>query len=361
MTGQNSIQEQIKRNERLRQKITGNPPSAVALASFHEGIQRMSSVVLELQRLPAVRLASVGVEMQTTLNRIDLNPLAEAVKQNALIMSNASASVGARMAELQASMALLGNSLGNIVQTQNQVMQNAFARIQSLNSDTMNHLFSSIGALDTTFAHISNNDFSGLETLDIDELMDGEELQQGSSDLATTVTVTSPDKKLMDMTESELDALIKKHITAAGTFSLGAFILSLFDEYIKEIALVVMEIIFAFTLTIITGQFNADVIEEIGNRVEETDTYRDTKKILTRYVKVNPTEQVAFLRKESYLREGTSKRAPVVSQTKITPKTVLTIVERKNNWVKVEVNTGDSCGEIGWVQESTVIKFKKDN
>jgi Bacterial SH3 domain len=118
-----------------------------------------------------------------------------------------------------------------------------------------------------------------------------------------------------------------------------------------------LSLIIAFTITLITGQFNADVIEEIGNRVEETDTYRDTKKIITRYVKVNPTEQVAFFRKDSYLREGTSKRAPVVSRTKIRTKTVLTIVERKNNWVKVEVNTGDSCGEIGWVQESTIIKF----
>ena len=79
--------------------------------------------------------------------------------------------------------------------------------------------------------------------------------------------------------------------------------------------------------------------------------------MITRYVKVNPTDQVAFLRKDSFLREGNFISSPVVSETKVTPKTVLTIIDRKNNWVKVEVNTGNSCGSIGWVQESMVIKF----
>jgi hypothetical protein len=133
----------------------------------------------------------------------------------------------------------------------------------------------------------------------------------------------------------------------------------IFEEYTKEIALVLLEIVFAFTFTFLTGQLNAEVVAEVGERIEETKTFRDAKKIITRYVKVNPTNQIAFLRKETLLRESHSKTSPVVSESPITTKTVLTIIERKNNWVKVQVDTGNSCGEIGWVQESTVIKFKQ--
>ncbi|MFD5853571.1 hypothetical protein ACFWGC_25905 [Cytobacillus pseudoceanisediminis] len=356
MSINNSNQEQFSQNEMLLRKISVNPPTSESMVRFHESIQRMSSVVLDLQRLPISRMVLATEEMQISLSRINVNLLIEAAKNNVQTMSNVGAAVSSRMAESLTSIASSQNLISDMVQMQSQLIQDSLSRIHS---ETMNHLISSIGVLDNTFSLISNIDFSGLENLEIDELTAEVESQQGSSDLPATITVTRPEKKLMEMTESELDDLIKKNITAAGTFSIGAFIVSLFDEYIKEIALVVMEIIFAFALTFLTGQFNAGVIEEISNRIEETDTYRDTKKVITRYVKVNPTEQVAFIRKGSYLRDGASKGAPVVSQTQITSKIVLTIIDRKNNWVKVEVNNGDSCGEIGWVQESLVVKFKK--
>ena len=88
-----------------------------------------------------------------------------------------------------------------------QGLQNAIEPLQNIHSDTMRHLISSIGSLDNTFSTISNIDFSGLEALDIEELIDEEEIQEGNSDLASSITVTSPEKKLKDMTEGELDAL----------------------------------------------------------------------------------------------------------------------------------------------------------
>lgn len=81
-------------------------------------------------------------------------------------------------------------------------------------------------------------------------------------------------------------------------------------------------------------------------------------KVITKYVKVDPYGQIAFLRSDSYIREGTSKSAPVVTDTLITNKTVLTIVERRNNWLKVQIDLEDSC-LYGWIEESKIIKFKK--
>lgn len=55
-TSNNSNQEQFSQNERLLRKISVNPPTSESLVRFHESIQRMSSVVLDLQRLPISRM-----------------------------------------------------------------------------------------------------------------------------------------------------------------------------------------------------------------------------------------------------------------------------------------------------------------
>lgn len=316
----------------------------------------LSTVLEQQQRY--IDLNSFSQQMSEVMNSIrpiDVSPMFQAINAvESTLHSN-----------LPNILAINKSTSTQIARIQEQIQQ--ISQSTTIYTEVTDSIKAAVESLNSTFYQIKNIDLSGLEKLNLDSLINEEEIKQSHEDLSATITVEKPKKKLKDMTESEFEDLLKRNISKFGKFSLGAFIYSLFDEYVKEIALVVLEITFAVLITIVSGQFNAEVIEEIGNRIEETDTHRDAKKIITRYVKVNPTEEIAFLRKEVYLRKGASKSAPIVSQGKISTKTILTIVndyentQRKGNWVKVMIDTGNSCGEVGWVQESLLIKFKKVN
>lgn len=340
-----SVIEQVLKNQETIQKMIA--PLSTTILDSHENLMKsVSSAALNM---------SEGLKIN--LPQIDISPLTQAIKYNEHLFNNVS-----HLGELMSSSVFnvldsYQSSFDNIVRISKQY-QKDLRLSQSIYSDLMKSLFASVGPLDSTFAQISSIDFSGLEELAIDDFVENRH-HDGHSDLSATITVTKTEKKLGDMTASEFQELLKKYITPKGNFAIGSFLLFVFNDYAKDVALVVMEIVFAFAITFMTGQFNAEVIEEVGNRIEETKTYKDARKIVTRYVKANPTEQIGFLRKDSVLREGASKNAPVVSQTPITTKVVLAIIDRKQNWLRVEINTGNSCGEIGWIQESKVIKFKR--
>ncbi|MCM3093711.1 MULTISPECIES: hypothetical protein [unclassified Cytobacillus] len=209
--------------------------------------------------------------------------------------------------------------------------------------------------------NVRDIDLSGFEDLEDDCSSGGQEsLSPSFQDVVLQVngTVAPGQKKLIDMTEEDLKRLFEKSLTKARAFSLPAFIYYLYAEYVNDAARVILEIMFAFSLTFLTGQYNAEVKALIADTMQDSMIVKDTRKVITKYIKVNPVDQVAFLRNESFLRQGTSKTSPVVPGGKVSTVSVLTIIERKNNWIKVEVDTGESCGEIGWVEESKVIKFK---
>ncbi|OHX44757.1 hypothetical protein [Cytobacillus oceanisediminis] len=219
-------------------------------------------------------------------------------------------------------------------------------------------------SLSSIFAdnNIRDIDLSGFEDLEVDFSSGGAGTLSPSiqvADLQDSGTVTTGQKKLIDMTEEDLTKLVTKAITTAGAFSLPVFIYHLYAEYVNDAARVIIEIIFAFSLTFVMGQYNAEVKAVIADTIQDSMVVKDTRKVITKYIKINPVDQVAFLRKETHLRQGTSKTSPVVPGGKVSTKSVLTILERKNNWIKVEVDTDESCGEIGWVEESKVVKFKK--
>lgn len=224
-----------------------------------------------------------------------------------------------------------------------------------------------VSALDHTFKNLEISDFdlTGIDELDLTSGSEGTLIKKEfsssitvSSDISTSATDT-PKKKLSEISVEEFTEIIKKCISPKNQFSVAAFIIFLYSDYAKDAVRVLLEITFAFIMTVTTGNFDAEVRAEIVNRVEESMVYKDMRKVITRYVKVNPYNQIAFLRKDSYLHAGKSKTAPLITNKKITTNTVLTILERRNNWLLVQVDNGDSCGQSGWIQESKVVKFKK--
>ncbi|MFP5114731.1 SH3 domain-containing protein [Bacillaceae bacterium C204] len=233
--------------------------------------------------------------------------------------------------------------------------------LKSLDTSHLTRITSSLGSVFAE-ANIRNIDFSGLNDLNFDDFTDfyGElDDPSGNGSYSEGAGLIEPKKTLTDMTEEDLNKIITRSMDAAKKFSIVAFIFGLYSEYVNDAAKVILEVVFAFMLTTVTGQYNAEVKAEIIDTVQETKAVTDMRKVIIKYVKVNPTDQVAFLRKEAFLRCGASKKASVALKEKISTKTVLTIVERKNNWLKVEIDSGDFAGEIGWIEESKVTKFKK--
>lgn len=219
-------------------------------------------------------------------------------------------------------------------------------------------------SMESIFAEesIRKIDLSGLDQLNDVAGSTGSDLNidiTARSGGEVTAAVDTPKKKLADMTEDDLKKIILNSLTSYGAFSIVKFIYNLYADYVNDAAKVLLEVVFAFVITHVTGHYNAEVKHEIYETIQESKTVTDSRKVITKYVKVNPTDQVAFLRTETFLRGGDSKKSLVVLKEKITTKTVLTILERKNNWLKVEIYSGDFAGETGWIEESKVIKFKK--
>lgn len=248
----------------------------------------------------------------------------------------------------------LQQSTISAIETFNFRNQKIFNAIQSVYiPQTTYDLVSSVINSKFTYENLElfNVDFTGIDELDIDSIVG-----IAKNDLSAE---KNHSEKLQEVNESQLMKIFEKYTEPKGNLSLKSVVAALFETYVLSEALKILNIIFSVIIALNNGAINAELKEEIGKRFDYASTYRENRKILTKYIKIYPTDQVAFLREETYLRKGLSKNAPVVSNTKISTKTVLTIIERRGNWIKVEIDTGESCGEIGWIQESMSIKFKK--
>ncbi|QOK29953.1 hypothetical protein IIE26_28020 (plasmid) [Cytobacillus oceanisediminis] len=316
-------------------------------------IENISSVLDNIQ-YPTTGFLQTLSELQASIKPLQLNyisqltsSLLEVQEEQVQLWKNMSSSLQ------------LANKSQELLRAYGELNLNS---LQSFQTELANitQISSSLSSVFRSY-NVSDIDLSGFEELEFD-FSNGEE---GSfsppfqvDDLQGSTNVAPGRKKLIDMTEEDLTKLVTKAITKAGVISLPVFIYNLYTEYVNDAARVILEIMFAFLLTTFTGQYNAEVKAAIADTIQDSMVVKDTRKVITKYIKVNPVDKVAFLRSASYLRQGTSKTAPVVPGEKVSTVSVLTIIERKNNWIKVEVDTGESCGEIGWVEESKVVKFK---
>ena len=239
---------------------------------------------------------------------------------------------------------------------------------QSITSDMYQDLLSTLNSFTQSdkFTSLFNQiDWGSLDEIDFDTIdEETEEIDetkirlQGSSELSASITVVRPKKKLSDLTVDELEDMISRAIKKTKTFSFGAFFLIVFNDYIKDAALVITEVFVALMISMSVGSFNAEVKEQIKETIVESKTVRDARNVYKKYTNIPPVigEQIAFLRTEAVLREGRSYTAPAIE--KLSEKTVLNIIDRNGNWLQVQIETETEC-YIGWVEESKVVKFKR--
>ena len=106
-------------------------------------------------------------------------------------------------------------------------------------------------------------------------------------------------------------------------------------------------------------------IQQERKTMESIETYLETSvltyklyKNLRNVEKLNTFHPIGFTRTNTYLRDGKSKTAPVVTDGFVEQKTLALMLDRKNNWRKVEVKINETYLQ-GWVPESAIIRLKK--
>ena len=140
---------------------------------------------------------------------------------------------------------------------------------------------------------------------------------------------------------------------------LSTFAKFLLKSYAENIAFIIINALLGLLISFTISTFNGDVKAFLQNRIQYSVTVNEARKAITKYINVPIVEeQIAFLRTDGVLREGRSQPSPAI--TPVSEKTVLSILQRKGNWLQVQIETDNYCIE-GWVEESKVVKFKKVN
>lgn len=312
------------------------------------------SVITQLQNQQREWNEMIQPLTQSLLSSTLLNEVIkvqETVKPIASLLPSIAADVHKYQSQINQALTPISNLIGD-----NAIRM---ASMTVIERNKLDDLFKSVADyLNEEMPNLRSIDYTGIDEFMGDTPTLSTNSVYASNDLPSSITVATPKKSLKDMNEDELVALVRKAMTPSLIFGAFTFICKVYEDYLLDAAKVIIEIVFALLITTATGNFDAEVKAEIVHEVKESMITRDVRKVVTKYVKVNPYGDIAFLRTDSHIRKGRTKTSPLHTAHKISSNTVLTIIERRNNWLRVEIENEETCF-IGWVEESKVVKFKK--
>ncbi|WKA60329.1 hypothetical protein QWY16_09560 [Planococcus shenhongbingii] len=202
-----------------------------------------------------------------------------------------------------------------------------------------------------------NVDFTLSESLKIvDEFAN--EIQDEVDTFDHTDSVTYSEEEIQFITQS-LENWLKGSINLKDT-------LQKIKGNIWALALVTTIVISAFTHAVnILLIFDDYQIQQDRKTMESIETYLETNvltyklyKNISNVEKLHTIYPMGFTRTDTYLRNGRAKTAPVITDGFVGQKTLVLMLDRKNNWRKVEVKINGTYLQ-GWVPESTIIRLKK--
>lgn len=219
--------------------------------------------------------------------------------------------------------------------------------------------------LSNVYNQLRKIDFSEI-VIAIDDYNKNYQPKEGISDLNATLTVRSKNT-VGDITLEELNEMIDKRISTADKTKPG-FLKSILRDILVNVGTDavkgMMQALFSVFFIISSQTFQENhftMINDIQKHIPEavvTVGYLEAKKFiesegLSEYEYIN---KIGVIRTDTIIREGKTKNAPAIKEIKIN--TVINIVEKKGNWIKIQSPINNEYIE-GWVEESTVIKFKK--
>jgi hypothetical protein len=190
--------------------------------------------------------------------------------------------------------------------------------------------------------------------------------QNDTSELSGSLTVRKP-KLVSEMTVDELEEMLRTGQSATNKElnakdRIKSFLSEVMKNYgidiAKAVASGLIQFLFILIWSAVISNHNADVSNTVSTFINENEQITKVRKVFINNPNIEqPIGNMAFLRVSSQLRQGTSKGAPLVSQDVVSKNTVVLPIEKKGNWIKVQVETINGC-YFGWIEESKVIKFK---
>lgn len=186
----------------------------------------------------------------------------------------------------------------------------------------------------------------------------------------TFYSVETPSTKYVrDMTKDELEEMIQTGIASASKIKepekriktfFEAVIIGLIATGAEK---VIVNYIFPLLLTvsqIAVANHDFKVMQVTNLYVNESQAASSVRKVFINNQELEqPIGQMGFLRVSSKFREYPSKNSPFSTEIAISKNTVVTPLQRKGNWIKVESETVDGVF-TGWIQKSKIVKFKLD-
>jgi hypothetical protein len=121
---------------------------------------------------------------------------------------------------------------------------------------------------------------------------------------------------------------------------------------------ITLQILIAITLGIAEDDHDIEIKNEIQSIIKDSTYGKAYQRIFINENIEYPLSEVGYLRTDTLIREGAKQTAPVNIHEIIPHKTVVTILTRKGNWIKILISDKDHY-YTGWVEKSKVVKFKK--
>lgn len=221
------------------------------------------------------------------------------------------------------------------INSMNSSMIRALQTQQKLSLEASNTLKRSM-ELATSFGYLANEirnsiPFEELAAIDFDYI---DELENVDDDIELTDEYKA---FIQQEIQLQLSAINEEEEPTSATYQ---------EFFVKLSNSIPGQILFSILLCIFSP-FSSVVSEDIQESI--TEVWEDSFQIdLT-------GEYNATIRKETYLRQGNMKTAPIVIPQKLKTGQQIIVNSRKGSWVKIMVLVGEST-YIGWVEKSTILK-----
>jgi hypothetical protein len=225
-----------------------------------------------------------------------------------------------------------------------------------------------LSGLASMFKDVTFDSLSAFDEIENDILMTNnkdDSPQNGYSELSGSTTVKS--KLVGELTVDEFKDMMETGQSAASKdLNPKDRIKNYLSEVLKALGVDVgkgallwfLKYFFLILHLIATSNHDIDVSKEVSKYISKDEQVASVRKVFVNNTDLEqPIGNMAFLRVSSQLRHGTSKGAPIVSQEVISKNTVVIPIEKKGNWIKVQVETIDGF-YTGWLEESKIVKFK---
>lgn len=179
------------------------------------------------------------------------------------------------------------------------------------------------------------------------------EFNEGNSEIPLEIHVSNNTEKYL--TEAEAIALLDERFQSLQVKE-TTFVKRFFEELAMSIGVDIVKGLLYGLLVILVLSFSISKVAFHEKVIEDIQEKADSNVIIKHYLeeqgllKYEYLNLIGIIRVETFIRVGKSKNSPLSSDTKLDKGTVVSILERKNGLIKIQVDRRNLCIE-GSIEE----------